>query len=201
MTFVPLHDELAALTTAHRRDAIARAARRTAHTGVPPDAPAFALAYRFGMLGDSLATSPLAPRWLDAARDLSAFHALVAPVFALGLLALPRDDRSGVLRGAPDGLEPATRSAFLAIRELPRPDADVLATASSVWRALSQLRTTPSSPRVLAVSALLVALAPALPYELDALSDGPPFVLPCAKTCAAGALAAWWLANLAGEAS
>lgn len=196
MTFVPLHNELAALTAAHRLEATHRAARRAAPEGAPTDAPAFALAYRFGLRGDSLAASDLAAQWHAAATDHTALFELAAPLFALGLLAVPRDERSALLRTAPAGLEAPTRNAFLAIRELQRPDATVLSAAQRAWSALATLQPSQPAPRLLVVSTLLCALGPALPYEIDALSDAPPLVLPFADRAASEALAQWWLAHI-----
>lgn len=164
------------------------------------EAPAIAIAWTRGLLLPTWTTAAHGPAWLVAARSDDALCALMAPLLALGLLALPRDARGDALRLAPSGFDAATRAAFLRIRELERPAPGVVELAGDVWSTLRRLSDAPVSARTRVVSAVMSVLGTVLAWELDVLADGPPVLATLQVHGDARALAAWGLAQIA-EAS
>lgn len=168
-----------------------------ARDGSNADAPAIALAWTRGLLLPAWTSASHGPAWRAAIHSDPALHRLVAPLLALGLLALPRDERSEALRAVPADIEAATRAAFLDIRQQERPAPAVVELAGGVWAALRRLAEVPVSDRTRLVSAALAVLGSVLAWELDVLADAPPVVVGIRDHADATALAAWWIAQIA----
>lgn len=167
-----------------------------ARDGANTDAPPIAIAWTRGLLLPAWSSASHGPAWRAAIQSESALHRLIAPLLALGLLALPRDERSDALRTLPRDLDAATRAAFLSVRTQERPAPAVVELAGSAWVVLRRLANTSLTDRTRVVSAAIAVLGSVLAWELDVLADSPPVVVRVHEHVNASALAAWWLAQI-----
>lgn len=165
--------------------------------GLPASRSEAAAAWSYGAVHPAWADwdSALVRRWRAALRSDADLAALVAPLLAAALYALPRDSRSTRLAQAPPLVDGPVREAFARLRDR-RPDPSIATASDRAWTGLLAARGT-SRTRVAA--SLVAALAPLYVAELDALSHEVPPSLPVPPDEDAARALLVWLEEYLGE--